>query len=238
MIMTRVLGSGLLAQERVAARRTATDMQYSALRKIETKRKVRPGSRLVSARERAFTFARDDRFAAALGIRDLSQNRWPFGAGGGGNVGRSVVPRLIRQQGEGGGFFGCGGQSEFIRGSKLQVQRPKFVGQHGEQRGIIRPATGDHQLSKLAARPDHEAAQRLCDRTRGQSCSRGDHIGLVGASTAFDELLCELASKLFASCGFGRPATEKWQAEDFRDNRFQNYSQGGDPAIAIIGLAE
>ena len=47
-------------------------------------------------------------------IRDLSQDRRPPGSGGGGNIGWAMVPGFVRHEREGGGFLGCGGQSEFV----------------------------------------------------------------------------------------------------------------------------
>src|SRR5882724_7543 len=55
MIITRVLGLGLLAQERVRARHAAQARAWSTRDRLKGKRKV---PRLVSARERASIFAR------------------------------------------------------------------------------------------------------------------------------------------------------------------------------------
>src|SRR5678810_348562 len=111
MIITRVLGSGLLEQEirRKQAEQARTRIVFIA---SEKKQQV---PRLVSARERASTFARDDRFAGhGSRIRDLSQDRRPPGSGGGRNIGRPMVPGFVGHEREGGGFLGRGGQSEFV----------------------------------------------------------------------------------------------------------------------------
>src|SRR6185437_7195432 len=111
MIITRVLGSGLLAQEisRKQAAQARTRIVFVAGKK---KQQV---PRLVSARERASTFARDDRLLwHGSCIRDLSQDRRPPGTRCGGNIGRPMVPGFVRHEREGGGFLGGGGQSAFV----------------------------------------------------------------------------------------------------------------------------
>jgi hypothetical protein len=57
MIITRVLGSGLLEQERVRASRLTTARARKNLKHVKGKQQV---PRLLSARERASMFARDD----------------------------------------------------------------------------------------------------------------------------------------------------------------------------------
>src|SRR6478672_2541060 len=83
MIMTRVFGSGLLEQERVAASRIMKATEFKALAEVKNKHKV---PRLVSARERASNFARDDGVVWALRIRDLSQDCWALRSGRGWNI--------------------------------------------------------------------------------------------------------------------------------------------------------
>src|ERR1700674_5358020 len=106
MIITRVLGSGLLAQERVKARHAAQARARNIFSEVKSRHRVR---RLVSARQRASIFARDDNSSCfPSGIGDLPQYRWALCTGSGGNIRRAPVPGLVRHEREGGGFFGFG----------------------------------------------------------------------------------------------------------------------------------
>ena len=51
-------------------------------------------------------------------------------------------------------------------------------------------------------------------------------------------MLRELASEFFASRGLGRPAAEKWPAQDLGDNPLKYRARSCDAAVAIVGLAE
>ena len=133
-----------------------------------------------------------------------------------------MVPGLVGHEREGGGFFGFGGQSEFVGGANGQMQGAKFIGQHGEQGWIVGAAAGNNELAKLSASWQHEEAHGIRDRTRCQCGGRGDYISFAGASATFDEMLGEFSSKLFASCGLRWLAAKKWQAQEIRNNRVEH----------------
>src|SRR6476620_189368 len=49
---------------------------------------------------------------AGRGIGDFTKDGWPARAGGGGDVGGTLVPSFVGEDGEGQGFFGVGGDVE------------------------------------------------------------------------------------------------------------------------------
>src|SRR5258708_39399990 len=83
MIITRVCGSGRCEQDRL-----------QKLRKTPVRKRTILDTGFVKG---------------ASGIRDFSQYRRLLGAGGGRNVRGPLVPRFIREQGEGCALFGCWG---------------------------------------------------------------------------------------------------------------------------------
>src|SRR6266404_5121482 len=149
-----------------------------------------------------------------------------------------MVPGFVGHEGKRRRFLRFGRQSEFVGGANSQAHRTKLVGQHGEQSWIVGAAAGDHEFSKMSATWQHKAAQGIGDRTGGQGCGSGDYIRFACSSTTFDELLCELASELFASGGFGRLAKEKWETQSPRNNAVKYQACGRDASIAIVGLPE
>src|ERR1700682_2336764 len=101
MIITKVLGSGLLAQDSVAMRVTANILSL--------KTPVIPSedrgalARRSESRDVVFVSKR------SLRIGDFPQYRRALCTGSGGNIRRSLVPGLVRHEREGGSFLGFRG---------------------------------------------------------------------------------------------------------------------------------
>jgi hypothetical protein len=82
----------------------------------------------------------------ALRIRDFSQDRGSPCSGCRRDIAWPPMPRFVREQSKGYGFFSLGGHAKLIRETEIDSHRSNFVSQHSHQRGILRASTGNDHL--------------------------------------------------------------------------------------------
>jgi len=145
--VTRVLGSALLVQEGGLGRRrrlrgeAGREVQRQAQGPRSTPSRLRSkfaqaGSRLVSARRARLHLRSDDGLVRHTRSFPGWLDAWlPVAEGifdGGG-------PGFVCHEGEGAAFLWLRGQSELVGGAMMELQRPKFVGQHRSSRVVAPP---------------------------------------------------------------------------------------------------
>src|ERR1017187_6147134 len=101
MIITSVLGSGAFEQDRSGKNNAAKNNSELPILKC------------------------------TLRIGNFSQDRGSFCSGCRGNIAWPPMPRFVREQSKGYGFFSLGGNAKLVRETQIDSHRSNFVSQHG-----------------------------------------------------------------------------------------------------------
>src|SRR5437879_10829062 len=96
-------------------------------------------------------------------------------------VRRALVKRLISKQGKGERFLSIFGNAETRR--EQDFDAGKRSGELSENQRIVRATAGHNELVNFRL-GQHEAAQGMDDRERGEDCSRADELVRPGAMVA------------------------------------------------------
>src|SRR5580692_12276460 len=214
--MTRVLGSGFVEQDSRGTRRIRSIKDHVGT--------SAHGCALAAMRRKDFLSC----------IRDLSQNRRSFSAGGRWHIRGLTIPCLKGQQSECRCFFRLRGQSEFVGRTNLQTKRPQFICQHCNEYRIAGSATGNDEVAVHALLSHHKSAKGIRNRLGRQRRGRGHDVTFVHVPTLPDELLRELASEFFASGGFRRFVSEEWCTHNVADHTVEHHARACDSAVAIV----
>ena len=110
---------------------------------------------------------------------------------------------FVREEGEGEGFFGVGGDVEFIRSDDVDVR--KSCGELGEEKRILCAAAGDDELVDFVF-GKNETVQCINDGERGEKSSGADEVVRFGVMFLAE---CEKffgvgGAVIFAAGGLGR----------------------------------
>src|SRR5207302_9481680 len=117
-------------------------------------------------------------------------------------------------------------------------QRREFVGEHGEQRRILRASAGDNKFLMGRVPSHNELADRIGDGAGGESGGSCDYVCFRGVAAAAHEVSRELASEFFTPGGLRRLLAEERRAQDASVHLFQGRTRGCDPATALLGRVE
>src|SRR5581483_6119685 len=134
------------------------------------------------------------------------------------------MPGLVCKDGKGDGFFGFGGDTEIICGFDFQSKSREPLLEHTHEGWVFRaPARGDEFLKRFGTQ--HMAVQSFLNRSSRQGGGGGYNIFFFNRSfprfsAPADELLCKLASKLFAPSGARRFLLEEIATQSLMKRRF------------------
>jgi len=156
-----------------------------------------------------------------------------------------VVPGLVCEEGEGCGFFGLGWQALLVDGGEGRVAG-KAIAKLGEEGRVASSSAGDYVVDGThgVGEEEHPAFDGVGDGGSGEGggggyCVFGAEIfrGTVFAA-GFQEALGVGFTVLLSSRGFGWGLAEEFFFEGGVDDRGEDFSAGGDAAVAVVGLRE
>ena len=107
----------------------------------------------------------------------MAEDGGASGAGGGGDVAGAVVPGLPGEEGEGGGFFGFGGEARGVGGGKAAIEGREAVAELGEEGGVACASAGDDEVDGAVVREGQDpAADGVGDAFDGEGGGGSDGV--------------------------------------------------------------
>src|SRR5713226_1005331 len=216
MIITSVLGSGAWEQERRGSKHPLTNATKIVI--------------LSGAKDLLLACAR----TAALGIRDFPQDRRPLRSRSRRHIAGPSLPRLMREQGKRHRLLRFRGKSEFIGEMQFDSQRRDCVAQHGHQCWILCASAGDYHLATSLSSAcccswnnesrQHEALDRVRNRSRRQGRCRGHYVRLTGAAADLKKSADVFATEFLAARRSRRLLPEEGSSHQFFNHAIQHAS--------------